>query len=153
MAAGINYGEQVIVDAYPCDIESIVRYRGGFNWHSQALTEFADVELPPLSPMWVNLTDRTVFPCVRALDAAPSEVDVEKNLIKHALLYNRVKVEKGVTVTLILRANEVSFSGLNALYYLEGSDKTQIVPYVDILTYSLEREELMKALDTCTFVW
>jgi hypothetical protein len=154
MAAGINYTDQVILGDYPCDIKSIVRYRGGFNFHESATTTYNGVTLAPFTPMWVNLTTREVFPLLISWTDVPETVDANSNEIVKAFLYNQVKIEEGATVTLVLIAHEVRFSGLQELRYTT-SDGTQyqIGPFANLTTSSANRTSVRANMGSYLYVW
>ena len=156
MAAGMDYSDYTVLEEYPCDVESIVRYRGGFNFHAKAFTSYANYVFNPGSPMWVNLTTREVYPLILdSWDGPDSTISTETNYIVHAMLYNRVKVEEGATVTLILRANEVSFSALeNDVNYIHSNGT--VCPfnlYSGATDDELVRTTVKTNLSTCMFVW
>lgn len=156
MAAGIVYEGQVILDDYPCDISSIVRYRGGFNINSEHIEKFKGYRFPAFTPIYVNFTLREVAFVTGASDFEfPSTWDDTTQYINMgSFTYNKILVEEGATVTAVLKANEISFTGLtNLRYYNATGTETAFGCYEKLLTSSDTRNMFIQAYSKSTFIW
>ena len=149
MAAGVVYEGQVILGDYPCDISSIVRYRGGFNFAASAIEALGGCEFPPFVPILVNFNRREV-----GLFNLPDTWDTTTEYCIYSFAYNKFLLEEGTTITAVLRANEVSFTGLNAIRYLtKDKVETEVDIYSTLLTDAAARKSLVTNYPQCTFVW
>ena len=156
MAAGLNYEGNVILGDYPCDISSIVRYRGGFTLPDASLLVFEGYKFPIFTPLMLNLTKRE-FNIADSAFSMPADWDPTNDFLRYCFSYVAFTAVKGLSITAILHADEISFTGLNALRYYNttSTDGKEFDSYKYLLEEAAQRTALITTFDNSknTYIW
>ena len=148
MSAGVDYGTYTVLESYPCDIKSIVRFRGGFNVKESSVTTYAKCVFPPFTPIYINLTTREVS------FAEDVQYGSDTEDVIQSFTYNKIVMEEGVTVTAILSAQEISLTQLEALRYVDASGAEQsFTVYAGLTTGAWARTTIRTNHPGSSFVW